>query len=80
MTHACLASVTSSRAVFAHRGFELRLHAADRRFAFEVGDHDLTLHASAADFCTPHAAERAGRHFVDDALGAFASASAGLAA
>ncbi len=72
--------MTLSRAVFAHRGFELRLRAAADAFAFEVGHHDLTLHASAADFSSPHAAERAGRRFVDDALGAFASASATLAA
>lgn len=63
-----------------HRGFELRLRAAEDRFAFEVGHHDLTLHASDAAFGTPHAAERAARLFVDDALGAFDTASAALAA
>ena len=72
--------MTPSRAVFVHRGFELRLRAADETFAFEVGDHELTLHTSASAFRSPHAAERAGRRFVDDALGAFASASRALAA
>ena len=63
-----------------HRGFELRLRATEDTFAFEVGDCELTLHASAATFHSPHAAERAGRRFVDDALGAFDAASARLAA
>ena len=72
--------VTPARSVFVHRGFELRLRAAEDAFAFEIGHHDLMLHASDAGYRTPHAAERAGRRFVDDALGAFDVASTRLAA
>ena len=72
--------VSLDRSVFAHRGFELRLRANASTFAFEIGHHDLTLHASASDYQTPHAAERAARRFVDDALGAFSAASEALAA
>ncbi len=81
LTHAPLTPlVTPARSVFVHRGFELRLHAADDAFAFEIGHHDLTLHASTCDFRSPHAAERAGRRFVDDALGAFDAASSSFSA
>ena len=66
--------------MFVHRGFELRLRTAADTFAFEIGHHDLTLHASPAAYRTPHAAERAARRFVDDALGAFEVASSRLAA
>ena len=72
--------VSTDRAVFAHRGFELRLRTAADTFAFEIGHLDLTLHTSTADYRTPHAAERAARCFVDDALGAFDAASQALAA
>ncbi|PAP76584.1 hypothetical protein [Rubrivirga marina] len=72
--------MSPSRAVFAHRGFQLRLRAEAGTFAFEIRDRDLTLHTSAPDFRSPHAAERAARRFVDDALGAFAAASNAYAA
>jgi hypothetical protein len=72
--------VSPSCVALAHRGFQLRLRAEAGTFAFEVRDRDLTLHTSAPDFRTPHAAERAARRFVDDALGAFAAASKVLAA
>lgn len=74
------APVTPERALLFHRGFELRLRASDGTFAFEIGHHDLTLHASTPDFGTPHAAERAARLFVDDALGAYDAATRALAA
>lgn len=68
--------MTPSADLLLHRGFELRLRAADQAFGFEIGHHALTLHASDASFRTPFAAERAARRFVDDALGAFDAARA----
>ena len=72
--------VSPSRAAFAHRGFQLRLRAEAGTFAFDIRDHDLTLHTSAPDFRSAHAAERAARRFVDDALGAFSAAAKTLTA
>ena len=72
--------MSTSRVVFAHRGFQLRLRAEAGTFAFEVRDHELSLHTSAPDFRSAHAAERAARRFVDDALGAFTAATKALAA
>lgn len=63
--------MTPQTAPLVHRGFELWLRAGDEAFGFEIGHHALTLHASAVDFRTPFAAERAARRFVDDALGVF---------
>lgn len=59
-----------------HRGFAVSVRREPGRhggssFGYAIAHQGLDLHASAAEFRTPQAADRAARRFVDDALAAF---------
>lgn len=63
-----------------HRGFSLAVQTSTDGFAFAVSHEGLTLHASTPAYQTATSADRAGRRFIDDALGAFSYATQTLAA
>ena len=80
-TPAAVTGIETSPLTVYHRGFSLALSQkpgryGPRSFGFEIHHRGLLLHTSPGAFGTAGNAERAGRRFIDDALGAFEHAYA----
>jgi hypothetical protein len=76
-----------TRQAFHHRGFSLEIRRSPAGlgrpgagFSFAIAQDGFPLHTSRADYGTAGSADRAGRQFIDDALGAFEHATQALEA